>query len=251
VVAHFPTGEEFLLDASIRNPLALRYATAAFSTAGFAADSGEKDKLARYPTTQGKSVIPCVVESFGRIGPHFLALIDRTVLLAQAYQADLSGAARNLKDDLLVDLSATINKIIAKNYACSAAGAAHSHAPPSALIRPTVPSRDMRFHSSPLTATRHNFTSPAPPPPHPNAWPAPHLIPTRIPVPSGLALAPDDDDFPITEQASPCSVASVSANHSAATLSPLLSPLPSPCSSLRPSPLSSPHVSPSLREEPP
>ena len=66
-----------LVDASIRTPLALRYATAAFSTAGFAAGSGEKDKETRYPTTQRKSVIPCVVESFGRIGPQFLALLDK------------------------------------------------------------------------------------------------------------------------------------------------------------------------------
>ena len=114
VVAHFPTGEEFLLDASIRNPLALRYATAAFSTAGFAADSGEQDKLTRYPTTKGKSVIPCVIESFGRIGTRFISLIDHIALLTRTFHSELSGCSRNIKQDLLVELSATINKIIAK-----------------------------------------------------------------------------------------------------------------------------------------
>ena len=177
-----------------------------------------------------------MVESFGRIGPRFLALLDRVVQLAQAHHADLAGAARNLKDDLLVDLSATINKIVAKNYACSAAGAAHSHAPPSALIRPSVPSRDMRFHTSPLTATRHN---PEPPlPPHPNAWPATHLIPPRNPATASPALlaarllascglAPgglsSDEDFPMTEAASQCTL----SPHSPLSVSPPLSPLPS------------------------
>ena len=127
VVAHLPSGEEFLIAASIWNPLALRYVTAAFSTAGFAAETGDKDKTCRYPTAQGKSVVPCVIESFGRLGPHFLLFIDRITHLAQTYHTDLAGSARKFKDDLLLDLSATINKIISKNYASSAAGAAHSH----------------------------------------------------------------------------------------------------------------------------
>ena len=82
VVARFPSSEEFLIDASIRTPLALKYAAAAFSTAGFAAESGEKDKTTRYPTTQGEAVISCVIVSLGRHGPHFLALIDRITQLA-------------------------------------------------------------------------------------------------------------------------------------------------------------------------
>jgi hypothetical protein len=49
VVAYLPSGEEFLFDASVRNPLAKRYALAAFSKFGFAADCGEHDKRQRYP----------------------------------------------------------------------------------------------------------------------------------------------------------------------------------------------------------
>jgi len=74
VVAYLPSGEEFLLDASIHNPLAQRYCNAAFSQPGFAAVQGEQDKLHRYPTTDGKSVIPCIVESFGRVGNRLLCV---------------------------------------------------------------------------------------------------------------------------------------------------------------------------------
>ena len=76
VVAYLPTGEEYLIDTSIRNPLANRYAQAAFSTAGFAADCGEADKRKRYPATSGKQVVPCVIESFGRLGSTLSHLID-------------------------------------------------------------------------------------------------------------------------------------------------------------------------------
>ena len=49
VVAYLPTGEEYLVDASIRNLLAKRYAAVAFSDAGCAAVCGENDKINRYP----------------------------------------------------------------------------------------------------------------------------------------------------------------------------------------------------------
>ena len=52
ILAIAPTGEEFLIDASIRNPLAQRYSQSAFSHPGRAADVGEYDKKARYPTTR-------------------------------------------------------------------------------------------------------------------------------------------------------------------------------------------------------
>ena len=40
IMAVAPTGEEFLIDASIRNPLAQRYSQSAFSQPGRAADVG-------------------------------------------------------------------------------------------------------------------------------------------------------------------------------------------------------------------
>ena len=75
ILAIAPTGEEFLIDASIRNPLAQRYSQSAFSHPGRAADVGEYDKKSRYPLAQGKAVLPCVIESFGRLGKDFHALL--------------------------------------------------------------------------------------------------------------------------------------------------------------------------------
>ena len=153
----------------------------------------------RHPTTQGKCVVPCVVETFGRIGPQFLALLDKITHLAQKYHSDLAGCSRNLKDDLLTDLSATLNKVIAKNYATCAAGAAHGHAPPSALFKQQTSSLSMRFHSSPLTAVR-NIPAPLSPPHsshlgHLVAWshqPCPKLHPLLLilPPPSRPGLWP-------------------------------------------------------------
>ena len=114
VVAYLPTGEEFLLDASIRNPLAQKYSSRAFYKPGHAAVTGEADKARRYPPTKGKHVIPCVVESFGRLGPKFLAFLDTLIHHSSVYNADLSTVKHNLRDELLTDINATINKIIAK-----------------------------------------------------------------------------------------------------------------------------------------
>ena len=76
-----PFDNEMLLDASVRNPLAKRHARHAFSRAGFAAGTGECDKWSRYPTTAGEQVIPCVVESFGRIGDAFHHFFDTAAAL--------------------------------------------------------------------------------------------------------------------------------------------------------------------------
>ena len=99
VVSFSPTGEEYLLDASVRNPLAQRYAIAAFSRPGFAASCGERDKEVRYPTTAGKRVEPCVIESFGHIGKRFHAVLDQACHLAKAHNAELSTEMRNLKEE--------------------------------------------------------------------------------------------------------------------------------------------------------
>ena len=57
VVCYSPTGEEYLLDASVHKPLAQRYAIAALSRPGFAASCGERHKLRHYPTTSSKNVL--------------------------------------------------------------------------------------------------------------------------------------------------------------------------------------------------
>ena len=83
VVSFSPTAEEFLLDASIRNPLAKVYTIAAFYCRGFAARYGEQDKLTHYPPTSGKKAEPCVIESFGHICKRFLALLDQATFMAR------------------------------------------------------------------------------------------------------------------------------------------------------------------------
>ena len=54
VVTSSPTGEEYLLDASVHNPLAERYALAAFSCLGFVPNCSEQDKQIRYLSLEGR-----------------------------------------------------------------------------------------------------------------------------------------------------------------------------------------------------
>ena len=125
VMAVAPTGEEFLIDASIRNPLAQRYSQSAFSQPGRAADIGEFDKKARYPVAQGKSVLPCVIESFGRLGKDFQSFLEHIAYLSSSIRECEGARPSQLKSTWLLDISATLNKAIAKNYRMSCSG---SHA---------------------------------------------------------------------------------------------------------------------------
>ena len=68
VIAYCDDGTEYLIDVSARNPLANRYKQVASTRPGYACGRGEYDKQRRYPRKGGKQVMPCIVESFGRIG---------------------------------------------------------------------------------------------------------------------------------------------------------------------------------------
>ena len=160
VVSFSPTGEEYLLDASVRNPLAKRYAVAAFSRPGFAANCGEQDKLGHYPPTGGNRVEPCVIESLGRMGKRFIAVLNQACFISQKYNADLSTEIRNLKDEWLTDIFAALNKAIARNYCTSMHGNLSGN-PPIHTFFPAAPmalSANLLLYmqASPLTSTRHN-----------------------------------------------------------------------------------------------
>jgi len=128
---------------------------------------------------------------------------------------------------------------------------------PLPLIKTSVPALAMRSHASPLTSVHNNHVGPVPPP-HPGAWPAPHLIPSRSSPQSSpvtlaarllaachLSPASDSDNYPMTDEASPASgplsVPTVSPPLSVASASPPPSPRPaSPSFPPRPSPASPP-----------
>ena len=112
LLANAPTGEEFLIDASIRNPLAQRYSESAFSHPGPAADVGEYDKKSRYPTTQGKAVLPCVMESFGRLGKDFHDCLEHLAFMTSGIRECDTTRPSQLRNNWLLDISSTINKAI-------------------------------------------------------------------------------------------------------------------------------------------
>jgi hypothetical protein len=198
VVAYLPTGEEFLFDASVRNPLAKRYAVAAFSKFGFAADCGEQDKRQRYPPAQGKKVEPCVIESFGRLGTHFLLVLDQAVHLSAKYNSDLTGNCRNQKDEWLIDLSATICKTIARNYRNSIIGSQMGDPPVHTLFPapPQDPHPLARLHvlQSPLTTVQNNVVRrpvPADHAPQSVVWPDTAMATNGLVTSSPLSRAND------------------------------------------------------------
>jgi hypothetical protein len=213
VVAHLPTGEEYLIDASIRNPLAQRYAVAAFSRYGFAADCGEQDKRHRYPLTKGKKVEPCVIESFGRLGTHFHAMLDQAVHLTNKFQSDRSGGARNLKDEWLTDISATLSKVISRNYRNSICGNMHGDPPVHTLF----PSQPQQGHpSARLSLLRSPLCTMVNQPQRcPSPWGAP--APASAPPP---AVVPNVG-APVVTSVSPLAA---SLQCTSATPSPPLSP---------------------------
>ena len=62
---------EFLLDVTVRHPLAVQVAKRAATVAGTAALAGERDKHLRYPAKAGRCIVPLAIETFGRIGSEF------------------------------------------------------------------------------------------------------------------------------------------------------------------------------------
>ena len=193
ILAIAPTGEEFLIDSSIRNPLAQRYSQSAFSLPGRAADVGEYDKKSRYPTTQGKAVLPCVMESFGRLGKDFHAFLEHLAYLTSGIRECDATRPSQLRNNWLLDISATINKAIAKNYRIACAG---SHAKTLQLVSlfppepPAPPSFfSAKIQNSPLSSTVHNRF---------------HILSSFIPTPSPSFSSPSFQAVPtLTPLSSP------------------------------------------------
>ena len=84
---------EFLLDVSVRHPLAVQVARRAATVAGTAALAGERDKHLRYPAKAGRCIVPLAVETFGRIGCEFDEWLMTLASAARARDRDsgLSG----------------------------------------------------------------------------------------------------------------------------------------------------------------
>ena len=74
VATHPYLEEELLIDATIRHPSSVKAVKAASEPAA-AAIEGENEKFKRYPPTRGKRVVPAAMETWGRIGPHFMSLL--------------------------------------------------------------------------------------------------------------------------------------------------------------------------------
>ena len=115
IIAYCADGDEFLVDVSVRNPLTSRYAPYACSKPGHAAGRGEYDKKKRYPISQGKTVIPCVAESFGRLGSTFLHFLDTVAAKVTSKDAQSTSPVRHLKGEWLTDLSAALAKAICRS----------------------------------------------------------------------------------------------------------------------------------------
>ncbi|CAE8704314.1 unnamed protein product, partial [Polarella glacialis] len=58
---------DLFLDVTVRNPLS-KYATQTHNIDGFANTLAEQDKHTRYPTNGGKTITPCSIETWGRLG---------------------------------------------------------------------------------------------------------------------------------------------------------------------------------------
>ena len=93
--------------------MSVRYKLAP-SVPGLAAISGENDKHLRYPASKGRSVTPCSLETWGRLGPSLTRFLDS--LSASAQRRDV---AHSLPRGLylqrwLTMLSCTLNKCVSR-----------------------------------------------------------------------------------------------------------------------------------------
>ena len=77
-----------LLDATVRHPAAKRIVSRAARLAGAAASEGVRCKERRYPTSGGKSVIPCAFETWGFVDGKAVALLEELAVLATQRQKD-------------------------------------------------------------------------------------------------------------------------------------------------------------------
>jgi hypothetical protein len=65
-------------------------------------------------------------------------MLDQAVHLTNKFQTDRSGGARNLKDEWLTDISATLCKVVSRNYRNSICGNLHGD-PPVHTLFPSLP----------------------------------------------------------------------------------------------------------------
>jgi hypothetical protein len=143
VVATHPfLSDEFYIDATVRHPSAVAPLRAA-SEPGAAAVAGENDKHVRYPPTRGKRVIPAAMETWGRLGPQFISLLQTLHAHGRRRDAAHGAPMGNYLQRWLLMLSATITRTTAKAifdsmYAHSPSG---SVLPPSAVISPDLVSQ--------------------------------------------------------------------------------------------------------------
>ena len=78
--------ERLIIDVTVRHPIAKKYMPMSSRQDGYANSQAVKDKKKRYPDRSGPRVTVASVESFGRLGEEFAALIN-----------DLSFAARQVQ----------------------------------------------------------------------------------------------------------------------------------------------------------
>ena len=91
--------------------------------------------------------------------PSFLLTL-LLAFIAREYNADLSTEVRNLQDELLIDISAALNKAIARNFRTSMKGNLPDSPPIHTLFPAPVttmsPHLLLHMQALPLTSTRHN-----------------------------------------------------------------------------------------------
>ena len=78
--------ERLIVDVTIRHPLAKKYLLMSSRTDGFANGQAHDAKRLRYPDKAGLRVTIASVESFGRLGKDFCALLDELAWSAKARQ---------------------------------------------------------------------------------------------------------------------------------------------------------------------
>ena len=83
-----PSAPDRLLDGTVRHPAAAHILEAASRQPGAAAEEGARCKEERYPPTAGKVVLPCAVETWGRIDVRLDGLLDELAVLAAHRQRE-------------------------------------------------------------------------------------------------------------------------------------------------------------------
>ena len=213
VVASHPfDSTEFLLDATVRHPMASNSARLAPNIPGAAALHGEHDKHIRYPASRGRCVTPCAIETWGRICPSMYSFLES--LSASAQRRDL---AHSLPRGLylqrwLTMLSCTLNKAISRaifdSLYFSSPSPVISIDPTTVLTATQVTSAlstatgpyGLRLFPFPNTTSTQQ-TTPASAPPGPRATPATEGMRALFPELRTFATNADPHDLDDVEDA--------------------------------------------------